>query len=201
MGFQPSLFLADLCARRAACAPWLLAVGCQFGAGLWFCASRAAFEAEAEVSGFQISGDIFLFQPNDAAAPAADPLVAIPTDGKLGRSWGFAYISRPECPGGTGGKINYGAGSIENKQSAYWHLQRRLLCRHGTSASASASHWQPRQAAAADGRSTPILSTDLLATSLLSYYGTMGRIHIYSISSDWGVRSGAGMQASKKNCD
>lgn len=54
------------------------------------CASRAAVEAEFELSGFQISGDFFELQPRVAAALAAEPFGRRPIDGKLGRSSGLA---------------------------------------------------------------------------------------------------------------
>lgn len=65
-------------------------------------ANSAAVEAEAEMellaflacSG-RIENDCWFAQPNDAAALAAESLFFNPTEGELGRSWGFAYLNLP----------------------------------------------------------------------------------------------------------
>ncbi len=97
------IFWADPAASIAALEPAALRSGSRAGPILEslesLLASAAAAEADAVLSsGFQGTMGFWFAQPRDAAALAAAWSFRRPIDGKLGKSWGSAYLSRPECP-------------------------------------------------------------------------------------------------------
>jgi len=103
VGLSWGLLPADSAARRAALEP-----------GLLRCLASMAAAAVEEVG---LDGDdddafadercscIWICQPREAAALAAALSSLSPTEGKEGRSFGFAYLRRPACAAATDKKI------------------------------------------------------------------------------------------------